>query len=420
MFTNALSSTVAVLALLGQVSAHMKMAHPVPFNADAVTTSPLESDRSNYPCQISNGVYNVTEQNMMKVGEEQLLSFNGSASHGGGTCQLAVSLDKNPTKESIFKLIQVYEGGCPTSGAGNDGSHPFTFKIPEGFPNGEFALAWTWYNKIGNREIYQNCAPITVTGGSDNHDVYDSLPEHYIINLPPSDCSSVETSDQMIPFPGQYIIKGEGAKPSAATGPSCEASAAAMTKNVKGYKSEASDNGAAYTAPAGGSGSGASAPASSAAQATSAAGYGSAPSSYNNGQYSAPVTTSAVTSVATSATASADAPPTASPEAESAPISYPTLSLSSGAGVNAPAAGTASAYAPIGTGSTPAPTEGSSSGNGIVCDASHANQFGVNVGGETVWRAVAAGTTCEQIAAYRKRSLRHAHVRRHLQNVGRI
>ncbi|CAK1355726.1 hypothetical protein CB0940_00582 [Cercospora beticola] len=419
MFANALSSTVAVLALLGQVSAHMKMATPIPYDKKDITSSPLQS-RNEYPCQRQTYNFEPSEMNEMKVGDNQTLSFDGSASHGGGTCQLAISLDAKPTKDSVFKLIQVFEGGCPTSGGGNDGSHPFTFKIPQGFPNGDFALAWTWYNKIGNREIYQNCAPIRVTGGADNNDVYDSLPEHYIINLPTSECSSVETSDQIIPFPGQYIITGEGAKPASATGPSCEASAAAMTKNVKGYKSEVSDNGAAYTAPAGGSGPGASAPASSAAQATSAAGYGGAPSSYNNGQYSAPVTTSAATSVATSAAASADTSTMASSEVESAPISYPTLSLSSGAGVNAPAAGTASAYTPIGTGSTSAPSEGSSSGNGIICDASHANQFGVNVGDETVWRAVAAGTTCEQIAAYRKRSLRHAHVRRHLQNVGRI
>ncbi|KAF2215063.1 hypothetical protein CERZMDRAFT_36238, partial [Cercospora zeae-maydis SCOH1-5] len=204
MFTNTLPCTLAVLALLGQVSAHMKMAQPVPYNLKTtLTTSPLNTDKSDFPCQVpAGGAYTVEQWNMMPAGADQVLSFSGSASHGGGTCQLAISLDTEPTKDSVFKLIQVFEGGCPTSGAGNDGSHPFTFKVPEGFPDGNATLAWTWYNKIGNREIYQNCAPITVTGGSDNHDVYDSLPEHYIINLPPSECSSVETSDQIIPFPG--------------------------------------------------------------------------------------------------------------------------------------------------------------------------------------------------------------------------
>ncbi|KAM3418386.1 hypothetical protein BST61_g4380 [Cercospora zeina] len=416
MFTHALSSALAVLAISGHVSAHMLMAQPIPYDADKLQNGPLQG-LNQYPCQLQ--TYNYTVMNEMAVGKPQELSFKGSASHGGGTCQLAISLDPKPTKDSVFKLIQVFEGGCPTSGEGNSGSHPFTFTVPDGFPNGEFALAWTWYNKIGNREIYQNCAPIRVTGGADNNDVYDSLPEHYIINLPTSECSSVESTDQIIPFPGQYILKGEGAKPASATGPSCEASAAAMTKNVKGYKSGASDDGAAYTAPAGGSGSDASAPGSSAAQATSAAGYGGAPSSYNDSQYSAPATTSAATSVATSAAtsvATSAAAPTSNPaavstQAESAPVSYPTLTVSSGAGISAPASGTAPAYAPVGTGSASAPSGGSQSSNGIICDASHAGQFGVDVGGQTVWRTVAAGTTCEQIAAYRKRSLRHAHVR---------
>ncbi len=33
-------------------------------------------------------------------------------------------------------------------------------------PTGDYTLAWTWFNKIGNREMYMNCAPVTVTGAS--------------------------------------------------------------------------------------------------------------------------------------------------------------------------------------------------------------------------------------------------------------
>ncbi|KAI5369640.1 hypothetical protein Slin15195_G005150 [Septoria linicola] len=394
MFHTILSIAMVVLALFGTASAHMTLKTPVPYGQSTLDTSPLKPDKSNYPCKLREGVYDITQQNIIPVGVPQELSFSGSASHGGGTCQLSISLDKEPTASSVFKLIQVFEGGCPTAGAGNDGSDTFSFTVPKGFPNGDFALAWVWYNRIGNREVYMNCAPITVTGGADNNDLFDSLPNQYMINLPPSECSSVETSDQIIPNPGQYVVKAQGALLSSATGPSCAAAAAAQTESVKGYKSAASGDSAS---------SGVTEPASSTAHATSAPGY-------NNGQYSAPASTTAA--VPTSA------PVASSSTTASAPAAYPTLSVSSGAGVSGPATGIVTSYGPAGTGST---TSGStpSSGNGIVCDDAHAGQYGVEVAGKTVWRQVAPGTTCQEVSAYRlKRSMRHAHVRRHIQNGG--
>lgn len=414
MFSGTGFLALVALALLDQTFAHMTLKTPVPYGIDTLDTSPLlnlaiSDPQSNYPCKQRAGVYDVSVQNKIPVGVPQELTFGGSASHGGGTCQISVSLDKEPTKSSVFKLIQVFEGGCPTAGEGNDGSDQFTFTVPKGFPNGDFALAWTWYNKVGNREIYMNCAPITVTGGADNNDVYDSLPNQYLINLPTSECSTVETSDQIIPNPGQFVVKAQTNSLASATGPSCAASAAAMTNGVKGYNSIASDGGAGYGAPTGIS---AATPTSSAAAQATSAGV----SSYNNGQYSAPATASAAPPpVSSSFTTSIIAAPLT-------PTSYPTLSIPSGAGVSGPAAatGTVSANAPIGTGS-PSSSSGSSSsgsGNGITCDAAaHSGQYGVSVNGKTVWRAVAPGTTCDEVSAYRKRSLvlRHARVRRDLQ-----
>lgn len=164
------------------------MQHPIPFGKETLNNSPLVdakpgTSQSDYPCKQRPGVYKVDTVNKMSVGSPIELNFTGSASHGGGTCQISVTLDKEPSVKSVFKVIQTYEGGCPTAQDGNSGSTDFSFKIPKGFPNGRMSLAWTWYNKIGNRELYMNCAPIEVSGGSDNNDVYDALPNMYLINM---------------------------------------------------------------------------------------------------------------------------------------------------------------------------------------------------------------------------------------------
>lgn len=153
---------LAAVSLIAPSTAHLTMSNPVPFGADTLTTSPLANAKigtpgSDFPCKQRPGVYDITAMNNMKVGDPQKLDFKGSASHGGGTCQIAVSMDPEPTANSTWKIIQVFEGGCPIDANGNAGTHPFTFVIPEKFPNGRATLAWTWYNRIGNREIYMNC-----------------------------------------------------------------------------------------------------------------------------------------------------------------------------------------------------------------------------------------------------------------------
>ena len=42
----------------------------------------------------------------MAVGVPQELSFTGSATHGGGSCQISVTLDQKPTKDSEWKCLR--------------------------------------------------------------------------------------------------------------------------------------------------------------------------------------------------------------------------------------------------------------------------------------------------------------------------
>ncbi|KAL9596829.1 MAG: hypothetical protein Q9219_005543 [cf. Caloplaca sp. 3 TL-2023] len=162
-----------IAAMISLTSAHVVMESPVPYGADHIDTNPLLADGSDFPCKQRDNVYKLIKQNIMPIGQNQTLSFKGQATHGGGTCQISLSTDKQPTKQSVWKVIHTIEGGCPSSNPGNVGTNPFgygadkfQFAIPPQIPTGDYTLAWTWFNKIGNREMYMNCAPITVTAGA--------------------------------------------------------------------------------------------------------------------------------------------------------------------------------------------------------------------------------------------------------------
>jgi len=160
----------AATALLPSIaSAHLMLGSPVPYGKDSLNNSPLVdakpgSSGANYPCKMRTGGYTISEENHITAGEDQVLSFIGSASHGGGkyfpiipmeclrqlltyilgTCQLALSTSREPGPTDTFKAFQTYEGGCPISGDGNDGTSNFTYAIPKEIKNGEYSFAWTW------------------------------------------------------------------------------------------------------------------------------------------------------------------------------------------------------------------------------------------------------------------------------------
>ncbi|KNG51246.1 lytic polysaccharide monooxygenase [Stemphylium lycopersici] len=218
MFTIFFTLLAAVTMLvMGPLSAnaHMIMANPVPFNSP--NNSPLMADGSDFPCKgPASGDAKVNE---WKAGSEQSLSFTGTAVHGGGSCQISVTTDKNPTADSKWKVIYSIEGGCPASAEGNldasgpslDGAFPFT--VPESLPNGELTVAWTWFNKIGNREMYMNCGAISISGGADDASGLDELPDMAVANVnTPSSCGTTkESNDYTFKNPGKAMTSiGEG------------------------------------------------------------------------------------------------------------------------------------------------------------------------------------------------------------------
>lgn len=243
LFSNSKSTLASLTAFLTLASAHVKIESPVPYGAGngapALDTNPLLADGSDYPCKQRPEVYKVVKNNVMAIGEPQPLTFQGQATHGGGSCQIALSKDMQPTKSSVFKVILSIEGGCPSKNPGNVGESPFgygadkfQYTIPEEVAPGDYTLAFTWFNKIGNREMYMNCAPITVTGSktsrrdffeADNNDnstfsvsdsdfgkraeAFSSLPDMFIANIGNGCTTAASGTDLAIPEAnkGKYV-----------------------------------------------------------------------------------------------------------------------------------------------------------------------------------------------------------------------
>src|SRR5690606_37275808 len=121
------------------VSAHVWMNTPKGWEVD---NSPLEKDGSNFPCKGVSYDSSVPATKMNK-GQQQPMRFTGSAVHGGGSCQVSLTTDTEPTKDSVWKVIKSFEGGCPAQGVdGNYGENAnlelpdtYNFEIPEDIPD---------------------------------------------------------------------------------------------------------------------------------------------------------------------------------------------------------------------------------------------------------------------------------------------
>ncbi|CAO2647280.1 Nn.00g082020.m01.CDS01 [Neocucurbitaria sp. VM-36] len=219
------SQATLCLALATSATAHMVLKYPVPYGKSTLTSSPLAPE--DFPCKQRTGVYDVTEMNQWNAGETKTISFTGSAVHGGGSCQFSITTDSKPTEQSQWKVIHSVVGGCPSNVTGNlpegfpsgsgDGAADFPVTMPSTIPDGQYTFAWTWLNKVGNREFYMNCAPIQVGSGSGSASTasaasaLSTLPDMFVANLPNTECSTAESEDFNYPDPGQSLVEGNGA-----------------------------------------------------------------------------------------------------------------------------------------------------------------------------------------------------------------
>lgn len=218
------SQATLLLGLSASATAHMIMNYPVPYGKASLNSSPLAP--GDFPCKQRPGVYDVTEMNQWNAGETKTISFTGSAVHGGGSCQFSLTTDPKPSESSQWKVIKSVVGGCPSNVTGNlepadpngHGAATFPVEMPNDIPDGQYTFAWTWLNKVGNREFYMNCAPIQVgSGGAAKASTksvsaaLSSLPDMFVANLPATECSTDEDTDFNYPEPGKNVVEEHSA-----------------------------------------------------------------------------------------------------------------------------------------------------------------------------------------------------------------
>lgn len=225
-------SIVSFLPLLTLTAAHQEMSWPYPLrspfdpknnwtNIDYSMTNPLYADGkpsspsqqllytstnspgSNFPCkgyQLNTPWRTAAEYT---AGGTYNMTLYGSATHGGGSCQLSLSYDNGGS----FHVIESMEGGCPLTSR-------YDFVIPSDAANGRALFAWSWFNLIGNREMYMNCADVVISGGSGSVASFESAyPDLFVANVN-NGCSTVGRRQTIFEHPGDAVIYGSGVGPS--------------------------------------------------------------------------------------------------------------------------------------------------------------------------------------------------------------
>ncbi|KAK4186112.1 hypothetical protein QBC35DRAFT_516452 [Podospora australis] len=220
----------ALLATAQFASAHMEIKEPAPlrskFNANAnpgtidyTNTAPLAANGANYPCKgyhSDMGTPAGKATASYRPGGSYSFEVTGAAPHGGGSCQVSLSYDQGKT----FTVIQSIIGSCPLAS-----TYPFT--IPDDAPEGEALWAWTWQNKIGNREQYMNCAVVQISKSAAKREVatpeleapavvekrasvaFSARPPVFIANIE-NGCSVAEGTDVEYPNPGPDVVVNGG------------------------------------------------------------------------------------------------------------------------------------------------------------------------------------------------------------------
>ncbi|KAM0440795.1 hypothetical protein ACHAPT_000096 [Fusarium lateritium] len=254
-----IESVALALGLAGLTQAHMEMTSPPPFKSkenphangdvDYSMTAPLEAGGGNFPCKGYHSLFGTPAGASVadwKAGGSYSMTITGGANHGGGSCQASLSFDKGET----WQVIHSYVGNCPGAGTTS-----YDFKVPADTPSGEAIFAWTWFNQIGNREMYMNCAAVTIGGGSKKRaNALSNRPAMFVANVN-NGCSTEEGSDLEFPDPGPDTSNDSSKvappKGSCASGAG-SGSGSGGDGSAGGDGSGNGNNGAAPSTPAGG------------------------------------------------------------------------------------------------------------------------------------------------------------------------
>ncbi|GME49720.1 hypothetical protein GTA08_BOTSDO09030 [Neofusicoccum parvum] len=392
MAANLLAWGAVALSALPVANAHMNLKHPVPFDQTQLKQdrSPLESTQ--YPCKFQ--TYSITERTKLAVGSSYTMDFypgddaevaeigstTGAAVHDGGSCQLSITLDKEPTAKSVFKVFHSIEGGCPGL---NNQAATFQYSLPASIPNGDVTFAWTWFPVSSQiPEMYMNCAPVTVTGGADDESAFNELPDIFVGNIgftsfseglgAVSSLLSSTVSQASLLEAGTIpscLAEGEAVLQFPDAGDSLDSAAGQWPLKKPSGQCSAGSRKASLGSSA--------APASTAESTTQAA----------------TTSTAAATSAATSvAGIFAEAPSSAAAVAETSTFVSATTFMTTTKPTTA-AAVAPSAAAPAASSSNASGLCTSANDGQVVCNGT--SQFGLCNAGSVVWQDVSAGMVCK-------------------------
>ncbi|KAL0253089.1 hypothetical protein SLS55_010540 [Diplodia seriata] len=355
MIPTAAFSAWTLIALAPLASAHMYMLHPTPFTLDQYDADRGPLSAGQYPCKFHD-YQNWDSPTTLATGEAQTLELEGGAPHGGGSCQISITLDESPTADSVFKVIHSMVGSCPLITTWN-------FTVPESVPSGRAVFAWTWFSEqAGGPEMYMNCAPVEITGGADDDSAFSKLPNMLQANYDgaPEGCSKSSAGgnfDLLFPDPGESVetnFRAMLVEPSYAVDTStfyaCGKTRTPWTISSEGATPTMSSSASAAAANAGGVF--AEGGAASASDAT-------------------PTAPSATVSATATAAAASGSPSPGNNAAEPTPTAAQPVSA---------------------TGDSQTACKSAKDGD-LVCNGT--SQFGFCNWGKVVWQAVADGTVCE-------------------------
>lgn len=204
------TAATVVIGLATVINGHMEMKSPPPFRSkynpytgsdiDYSMTSPLLSSGSDYPCKGYQKLLGGPEGKSVATwasGGSYSFTITGSTNHKGGSCQASLSYDNGHT----WKVIHSYIGGCPPQ---QDSSWSFT--VPSDAPAGDAIFAWTWFNNTGDREMYMNCASITIVNRKkrSSSSSFTDRPDAFVANIGNNICT-YEGRDVEFPEPGPDV-----------------------------------------------------------------------------------------------------------------------------------------------------------------------------------------------------------------------
>ncbi|KAF2036165.1 hypothetical protein EK21DRAFT_52581 [Setomelanomma holmii] len=273
----ALLSILSALSAFPLIHAHMQMGNPSPFRDPHATNrpnepkdynilKPLKADGSDFSCKGYQWNTPWTTVATYEPGKTYQTELSGSATHGGGSCQLSFSFDGGIN----FKVIKSIEGGCPIA-------KQYNFTVPlelgKGLGNKRTTglFAWTWYRDIGSEESSQLDARGVTTTNAAAQSALASYPNLFVANLASiNDCVTKETTDVVFDNPGRSVDFGDEESGSAA--PSFKKGECTGKGSKSAGSSTSSSSSAPPSSPQGSSSSGSSGQWQSSGQSSTSSG----------------------------------------------------------------------------------------------------------------------------------------------------